>query len=70
MTKKSRQKFEYLDNKKSFKDEIKSIFHQFSSAFSCQLSQTWDCTFNYIGYQKRAFVQFHKYFKGPLYYGT
>ena len=30
MTEKSRQKFKYLDNEKSFQDEIKSIFHHFS----------------------------------------
>ena len=29
MPKKSRQKFKYLENEKSFYDEIKSIFHQF-----------------------------------------
>ena len=29
MPKKSRQKFKYLEYGKSFKDEIKSIFHQF-----------------------------------------
>ena len=29
MTKKSRQKLQYLENEKSFKDEIKSIFHLF-----------------------------------------
>ena len=29
MTKKSRQKFKYLENKKSFEDEIKNIFHHF-----------------------------------------
>ena len=34
MIKKSRQKFKYLDNEKSFYDELKSIFHQFQSAFS------------------------------------
>ena len=33
MTKKSRQKFQYLENKKSFKDEIKSIFKHFWRAF-------------------------------------
>ena len=33
MIKKSRQKFKYLDNEKSFYDELKSIFHQFQSAF-------------------------------------
>ena len=32
-------------------DEIKSLFHNFSRAFSCQkLSQTWDCVFHYNGY--------------------
>ena len=30
MTKKSRQKFKYLEKEKSFQDEIKSIFLQFS----------------------------------------
>ena len=29
MTKKSRQKFKYLENRKSFSGEIKSIFHHF-----------------------------------------
>ena len=30
---------------------IKSIFYQFSRAFSCQkFSQTWDCALNYISY--------------------
>ena len=29
MTKKSRQKFKYLEKEKSFQDEIKRIFHQF-----------------------------------------
>ena len=29
MTKKSRQKFKYLENEKSFYDEIKSIFYHF-----------------------------------------
>ena len=29
MTKKSRQKFKYLEKEKSFKDEIKTIFHYF-----------------------------------------
>ena len=33
MIKKSRQKFKYLDNEKSFYDELKSIFHHFQSAF-------------------------------------
>ena len=29
MPKKSRQKFKYLENEKSFKDELKSIFRHF-----------------------------------------
>ena len=29
MSKKLRQKFKYLENKKSFEDKIKSIFHHF-----------------------------------------
>ena len=33
MTKKSRQKFKYLENEKNFQDEIKSIFHHFKKAF-------------------------------------
>ena len=32
MIKKSRQKFKYIENKKSFEDEIKSIFHYFGRA--------------------------------------
>ena len=40
MNKKSRQKLKYLKNEKSFCREIKSIFHHFQRAFSCQkLSQ-------------------------------
>ena len=46
MTKKSRQKFKYLENRKSFWREMKSIFHHFYRAFSCQkLSQIWECAF-------------------------
>ena len=33
MTKQSRQKLKYLENDKSFYDEIKSIFHHFVRAF-------------------------------------
>ena len=29
----SRQKFKYIENKKSFKDEIKSVFHHFQKDF-------------------------------------
>ena len=32
MPKKSRQKFKYLENEKSFQDEIKSIFYNFLRA--------------------------------------
>ena len=46
MTRKSWQKFKHLDNEKSFLGEIKSIFHHFYRAFSCQkLPQTLDRTF-------------------------
>ena len=46
MTKMSRQKLKYLENKKSFWREIKSIFHHFKRTFSCRnLSQTWQCAF-------------------------
>ena len=34
MTKKSRQKVKYLENEKSFWDEIKNIFHLFETAFN------------------------------------
>ena len=43
MTKKSRQKFKYLENKKTFLDEIKSIFLQFqrlSVAKNCLRPET------------------------------
>ena len=47
MTRTSRQKIRYLENKKSFCGEIKSIFQHFKKAFSCQkLSQTWECACN------------------------
>ena len=46
LTKMLRQKFKYLENKKSFWGEIKSIYYHFWRAFNCQkLSQTWECTF-------------------------
>ena len=35
ITEKSKQKFKYLENKKSFWGEIKSIFHHFSKDFKC-----------------------------------
>ena len=51
MTKKPWQKFNYLENKKKFWGEIKSIFHHFSRARSCQeLSQTWECTFEWTNH--------------------
>ena len=34
MTKKKSQKFKYLENEKSFKDEIENILHHFQRAFS------------------------------------
>ena len=38
MTKKSRQKLKYLENKENLQAEVKSIFHHFQRAFSCQKS--------------------------------
>ena len=37
MTKKSRQKFKYLENEKSFYDEIKNIFHHFEGLLLKQI---------------------------------
>ena len=34
MTKKSKQKFRYLEREKSFQNEIKSIFQHFKKAFT------------------------------------
>ena len=47
MTKKSRQKYKYIENKKSFYLRgIKKIAHHFWRTSSCRiLSQTWECTF-------------------------
>ena len=48
LTKKSEQKFKYLNNEKSFQIEIKSIFHHFERAFSCDiLCQTCECAFKW-----------------------
>ena len=45
LTKESRDKFKYPENEKNLLGEIKSIFHYFWRAFSCQkLSQIWECT--------------------------
>ena len=41
MTKKSRQKIKYHENKESFSGETKSIFHHFERVFTCQ-KQVWD----------------------------
>ena len=35
------QKTEYLENKKSFLDEIKSIFHKFWKAIICWEIEIW-----------------------------
>ena len=49
MTKNSRQNFKYLEYKKSFQSEMKSIFHHFQRDFSYQkLSQTWECAFKIV----------------------
>lgn len=37
-----------LDNKKSFKGEVKNVFHRFQRTLSCQkLPQAWECAFNF-----------------------
>ena len=41
MTKKSRQKFKYVEIEKSFKDEIKSIFDHFKGLLLRQIKQTF-----------------------------
>ena len=46
MSKKSRQKLKYLENKKNFWGEMKSIFHNFKRVVSCQkLFHNWECVF-------------------------
>ena len=46
VTKKSRQKFKYFENKKSFWGKLKIIFHHFQRPFNCQnMSQTCGCAF-------------------------
>ena len=63
MTKKSRQKFKYLENEKSFWGEIKSIFHLFQRTFRCQkLSQTLECAFNFYFLKKIwSSISFYEY---------
>ena len=41
MSKKSRQKFKYLENEKSFEDEIKSIFHYFWRTIKANKKNFW-----------------------------
>ena len=60
MTKKSRQKFKYLENETSFWGEIKCIFHLFKRDFNCQkLSQIWECTFKpqFLLFQSSKYYQ-------------
>ena len=53
MTKNSRQKLKYLENKKSFYDEMKGIFHNFQLASICQkLPRTWEFTFKILSFLK------------------
>ena len=48
---KSQDETKYRENEKSFWGEIKSIFHHFKRAFSCQkLSQNWECVFLTLGW--------------------
>ena len=53
MTKNLRQKIKCLENEKSFYSEIRSIFHHFYRAFSCQkMSEAWKCTINAEAYSE------------------
>ena len=45
MPKKSRQKLKYLENKKRFEDEIKSIFHHFWRAAIEANKKFWESDF-------------------------
>ena len=51
MTKMSRQKFSYLENKKSFEDEIKNILHLFKGLLLKQkktsLFERWESNFKF-----------------------
>ena len=47
MTEKSRQKFKYLENKKTFSNEIKSIFHHFWKANNKIFFSKWESDFKY-----------------------
>ena len=75
MTKKPRQKLKYPENEKSFWGEIKTIFHHFSRASSCQkLCQTLECSLrqrwnsrcdrpfscHILGYFRRVLIYFGK----------
>ena len=46
MTKKSRQKYKYVENEKSFQDEAKSIFHQFFRSANKKKFGSWESNFN------------------------
>ena len=47
MTKKSRQKFKYLENRQSFWAQIKNIFIIFKGlSIAKKFYQTWECAFN------------------------
>ena len=49
ITKNSRRNFKYVEYKKSFQSEMKSIFHHFQRDFSYQkLSQTWEYAFKIV----------------------
>ena len=59
ITKKSRQKLKYLENKNSFLGEMKSIFHHIKRGFSCQkMSQTWSVPLRKYNKEKSLNVKF------------
>ena len=63
LTEKSRHKFKYLKNEKSFWSEIKSSFHHFKKTFNCQkLSQTWKFVFkNTLNIELNSIVNNNSY---------
>ena len=63
------QKFEYLENKKSFLDEIKSIFHNFWRDIiwwkNKNLMKMADTTFKYFAYEYKKATNFGKLYLLP-----
>ena len=66
MTKKSRQKFKYLESKKRLQDKINSIILHFETTFSSQkLSQTWECVFKNALFETHLSIEIISNKKSP-----